>query len=333
MNILITSIGRRSYMIDYFKKNLTEKDKILAVNNELTYALTKADDYAICPSIYENQYIPFLLDFCKKHKVNALISLFDIDLPILAKNKDKFDEIDVKLILSNEKFISICNDKWESFKFLKEHNFNVPKTYLSIDSFLNDFNNSQISYPVVVKPRFGMGSIGIEVADDLEELIFYYKKIKKIITSSYLKYESAFDIENAILIQQKINGAEYGLDVHNSLDGEYLVTIPKRKIAMRAGETDIAQVLKNPALIQLGQRLASVTKHIANLDVDVFIADEQIYILEMNARFGGQYPFTHLAGLDLTKVIVKQLNNLTLNANDLFFNEIKGSKDFTIVHF
>lgn len=327
MNILFTSIGRRSYMIDYFKNNLTVNDNVFAVNNELTYALQKADKYAICPSIYDNQYIPFLLEYCQENQVNALISLFDIDLPILAKNKKKFDEINVKLILSDEAFIEICNDKWESYKFLKDNDFNVPITFLSIDSFLEEINQ-KVTYPIVLKPRFGMGSIGIEIAYDEEELYFFYKKIRRVIESSYLKYESALDLDHCILIQQKLEGIEYGLDVHNSFNGEHIITVPKKKVAMRAGETDIAEIVKDSDLIQLGEKLAKVTRHIANLDVDIFKVKNKFYVLEMNARFGGQYPFSHVAGADFTKVIIDQLNNVEID--DLYFKEMKGVKDFKI---
>jgi len=330
MNILFTSIGRRSYMIDFFKNNLSENDKVFAVNSELTYALQKADDYAICPAIYDQQYIPFLIDYCQQNQITALISLFDIDLPILAKNKNKFEEINVKLILSDEFFVGICNDKWETYNFLKENDFNVPKTYLSVDSFFEALEQNKITYPVVLKPRFGMGSIGIEIAYDEEEVHFYYKKIKRIINASYLKYESSIDLEHCILIQEKLQGLEYGLDVHNSFKGEHIMTVPKKKLAMRAGETDIAEIVKNKELIQLGANLSKVTKHIANLDVDIFKVNDAYYVLEMNARFGGQYPFSHLAGADFTKVIIDQLKNKKIDYNALKFREIKGCKDFKI---
>ena len=77
---------------------------------------------------------------------------------------------------------------------------------------------------------------------------------------------------------------------------------------MRAGETDIARVVGEPVLQAEAERLARLTGHIANMDVDMFLVDGKPYILEMNARFGGGYPFSHQAGCDLPAAIVKWAN-------------------------
>lgn len=99
---------------------------------------------------------------------------------------------------------------------------------------------------------------------------------------------------------------------------------------MRAGETDIAKVLLDDQLIAFGKMLSSRTLHIGNLDVDIFKVSDDIYILEMNARFGGQYPFSHLAGVNFPKVIVDQLKNTDIDIQDITFKEVTGSKDFTM---
>ena len=330
MNILITSVGRRSYMVEYFKDALETNDKVFAVNNEETYALTLADKYELCPPIYDEKYIDFILNFCLKNNVDAIISLFDIDLPVLAKNKNLFDEQGIILLISEFSFVEICNDKWLTYKFLVDNGFKTPKTYLSLNNAKDAIKAEELNYPLIVKPRWGMGSLGVNMADDEEELDFYYKKTAKTIQNSYLKYESQVDLNNAVVIQEKLGGEEYGLDVHNSLKGEYIATVPKKKIAMRAGETDIAKVLLDDQLIAFGKMLSSRTRHIGNLDVDIFKVSDDIYILEMNARFGGQYPFSHLAGVNFPKVIVDQLKNKPVSKEDLTFSEATGSKDFSL---
>ena len=73
---------------------------------------------------------------------------------------------------------------------------------------------------------------------------------------------------------------------------------------MRSGETDAAETVDNEELRKLGQRLSGLLRHRGNLDVDVFEADGKYYILEMNARFGGGYPFSHAAGIDLPRALV-----------------------------
>ena len=82
---------------------------------------------------------------------------------------------------------------------------------------------------MILKPRWGMGSIGIYKADNNEELEVFYKKLSREIFNTYLKYESSVDIEQSILIQEMIIGQEYGLDIINDLHGNYQNTIVKKE--------------------------------------------------------------------------------------------------------
>ena len=308
-NILLTSVGRRSYLVNYFKEALCGNGEVHVANStELCPAFNVADHSVVTPLIYDKQYIPFLLKYCKQNNIKAIISLFDVDLPVLSENKNRFLEIGTFVIVADKWVIDICNDKWKSYKFLVENQFNVPKTYLTVERVLEKIKEGQIQYPVIIKPRWGMGSISVYEANNEEELIVLYRKTKKNILDSYLKYESKINIKESILIQEKLIGKEYGLDIINNLEGQYQTTIVKEKYAMRAGETDCAMVVQNIKLKELGKRLGKCFCHIGNMDVDVFVKDDRVYILEMNARFGGGYPFSHQAGVNLPLAIIKWLN-------------------------
>ncbi len=306
VNILFTSVGRRSYLIDYFRAALNGKGRIFATNNsELATGLLAADQWVVSPDIYDESYIPFLLEVCREHNIKILISLFDVDLPVLAENKRKFQEIGVKVIVSDPEVISICNDKWKTHTFLSEHGLNTPKTYLDIEEALTEISKGNLCFPLIVKPRWGMGSIAVYEAKNIEELHFFNTRIRTEIQNSYLKYESNQCIDESVLIQEKLEGKEYGLDIIDNLDAQYQTTIVKKKLAMRSGETDIAEVIDNSELKKLGEQLALTLKHIGNMDVDIFVTDEgYVYILELNARFGGGYPFSHMAGVDLPLAII-----------------------------
>jgi carbamoyl-phosphate synthase large subunit len=112
-----------------------------------------------------------------------------------------------------------------------------------------------------------------------------------------------------VLIQEKLSGQEYGLDVINDLQGNYIATFVKKKIAMRSGETDVAMTVADRDLDALGQAIAQKLRHIANLDMDVFLTEKGEYILDMNPRFGGGYPFSHLAGANLPGAIIAWLKH------------------------
>lgn len=311
MNILLTSAGRRTYMIEYFKNALNGNGLVFAANSKLTYSLKKADDYILTPDIYDKNYIIFLIDYCIEKKINAIISLFDIDLPILSKNRKVFEDMGIKLIVSQEQTISICNDKWKTYQFLCSLGLKQSKTYISIEKCRNDLEEGKIAFPLIIKPRWGMGSIGIYEVETFEEIDVLYKKLLKYIFNTYLCFESRQDINACIVIQQKIAGKEYGLDILNDLNGNYVTTIAKQKLEMRAGETDIAQYVENTPFLDASIAISQSLKHIGNLDVDCFITEsKEICVLEMNCRFGGLYPFSHLSGVDFPAQIVRWLDNL-----------------------
>lgn len=333
MNILLTSVGRRTYLVNYFKKALDGKGEVHVANSSSVSPAFIAADYTfVTPLIYDNSYIPSLLDYCKKNKIDILISLFDIDLPILSDHKSEFEKVGTKVVVSDAEFIQICNDKWKTYLFLKENGFNVPKTFLTLENALSAVEAGNIHYPLMIKPRWGMGSISVYEAENKEELCVFYKKARRNIEKTYLKYESAEDIEESILIQEKMNGQEYGLDIINDLKANYVNTCVKMKMAMRSGETDCAITMNNNELKSLGKKLSVLTKHIANLDVDVFEVQGQYYVLEMNARFGGGYPFSHMAGVDLPYAIVSWAQNQEVDSKVLVEKpNVFSHKDIALV--
>lgn len=333
MNILLTSVGRRSYLVNYFKEALKPlSGKVFAANSIVTYALRQADAFTLTPQIYSAEYIDFLIDYCEKNKITVLISLFDIDLPILAKNKQRFKEIGVDVITSEPEVIDICNDKWKTYHFLVQHNIKTPKTFISFVEAVAALSNKELEYPVIIKPRWGMGSIGIYKADNFEELQVLYNKVRNEIESSYLKFESSADIDQAILIQQCIISDEYGIEVVNDLQKNYVTTFCKKKLAMRSGETDQAITIENSKLSLIGKKLSSALGHIAILDSDCLEMNGDFYVLELNARFGGQYPFSHLAGANIPKQIVDWCANLVTNKDHTTISyNVLCSKDLTPV--
>lgn len=305
MNILLTSVGRRGYIVKYFKDVLGKDGEIHVSNSsDLTPAFYYADKTTVTPLINDASYIPFLLKYCKENKINVIISLFDIDLPVLSENKQHFNNMGVQVIVSDKAVIDVCNDKFKTYQFLVDNGYGFPKTYLSIKETLKTIKEGKIKYPVIIKPRWGMGSIGIYEAENDEELNVLYKKTLSKIKNSYLKYESQDHLSESVIIQEKVIGQEYGLDIINDLDGKYQNTIVKIKYAMRAGETDCAETVDSPILKKLGESISDKLHHIGNLDIDVIFNGHTPYILDMNARFGGGYPFSHAAGVNLPQAIL-----------------------------
>ncbi len=315
MNILLTSVGRRAYMVRYFQEALKGDGEVHVCNSDdLTVAFQYAEHTVISPLIYDENYIPFLVKYCKENRIDAVISLFDIDLLMLAKHKDEFEANGTRVIVANPDYIEVCNDKWKTYEFLVQNGICAPKTYLDYRELTEDLKRGAMNFPVIVKPRFGCGSIGLSVAHDMEDLVYLKKKVENEVNSSYLKYESSIT-DNKVLFQEFLHGQEYGVDIINDLQGNFVHANIKKKLAMRSGETDIAETVEDEQIFCIAEKIAGLSRHIGNVDMDVFVVGEKRYVLEMNARFGGGYPFSHVAGCNLPKAIVLWLKGETAGSD------------------
>jgi len=48
--------------------------------------------------------------------------------------------------------------------------------------------------------------------------------------------------------------------------------------------------------------------HIGVLDCDAIVTEDNCYVFDMNPRFGGGYPFSHIAGANLPAVLLAWAN-------------------------
>ena len=305
MNILFTCAGRRTYLLQYFKENLAEGDKVIATDMQLSApALQVADVKLQVPAVYDPEYVNITLNICKEQKIDALISLNDLELPILAANKASFEELGVKVIVSNSEVIDIAFDKYKTARWVESLGLVAPKTYVRLEDAKKALAAGEVEFPLFMKPRWGSGSIGLESIADMEELDIYYNLLMKKIKKTILATVSVGD--EYIMIQEKLTGSEFGLDIMNDLEGNNVAVSVKQKLAMRAGETDKASTIDIPELREMGRKIGESLGHIGNLDVDIMQrADGSYCVLELNPRFGGGFPFSYEAGVNMPKAIIQ----------------------------
>ncbi len=296
MNVLLTCAGRRNYLIQFFREALGPDGRVFAADAcAHAPALREADEAFILPLLSDPAYLDRLLAICQERRVDLLISLNDHELPLIARQHDRFREIGVFPVVSSPTVIETCYDKWRAFTFLQANGIPTARTYRSLDAAHGALAAGEIVFPLVVKPRWGSSSSGIEHVRDDEELRLVYALATK-------RYGLLAD--QSILIQERLDGDEYGLDVINDLEGRYATTLAKRKLVMRSGETDRAITVCHAGLERLGETLSGALGHIGNLDCDVFVSGERCAVLEMNPRFGGGYPFAHAAGANLPAALI-----------------------------
>lgn len=286
MNILITSAGIRGYIINYFKEVLEKKGKVFAADsNKYAPALYNADKGFLIPRADEKNYINSLIKICVENKINGIVSLNDLELPVLSQNKKRFLDNNIEIIVSDPEIIDICFDKYKTYEFLKRNGFSVPKTYISIDNVLEDLEKI-LKFPLIIKPRKGSASEGIKRVYNKKDLIETFKKS-----------------DNQI-IQELFTGKEYGIDVFNDENSKPVGIYVKKKIKMRAGETDKAVSVNDKKIIELIEDFSTKIGLYGPADIDLFKQDGGFYITEINPRFGGGYALSHAIGADFPKKVM-----------------------------
>ena len=115
------------------------------------------------------------------------------------------------------------------------------------------------------------------------------------------------------MIQEFLNGQEIGADCYIDMISREVVSIfTKKKLVMRAGETDKAVSFKDEKLFALIEEFINESGFLGQIDIDIFEIKGDYYISEVNPRFGGGYPHAYECGCNHMQLI---LNNLKEQIN------------------
>lgn len=294
INILILSAGTRNKIVQYFKKTLGENGKVIATDmSTIAPAIYEADKYYIVPRITEPGYIDIILDICKKENISGVLSLIDPELSLLAENEEKFKNIGTTVIGSSYELCERALDKMQMFQWLRSHGYNCAKSYVDKNGFFADVKTGKANYPVFVKPVRGSASIAISKVFDNETV------------------DLLFDHSDNLMIQEYLDGQEIGADCYiDLLSGELVSVFTKKKIVMRAGETDKSVSFKDEKLFELIKKFVNESGWRGQIDIDIFEINGEYHISEVNPRFGGGYPHAYECGADHMKLIVNNLNGI-----------------------
>ncbi|GKX65474.1 ATP-grasp domain-containing protein [Inconstantimicrobium mannanitabidum] len=301
MNILITSIGKRVQLIKYLKQYFN----IIGVDaGELTPAKSFVDKfYKIPKASEEDKYINSLLAICKEEKVDVLVPLYEGEFKILCEKRKCFGDLGTLLLLSSKQVLDICKDKYYTYEYFKKTDVKVPKVYAQ-----EEIAGAEL--PVIIKPKDGMGSSNVFKANNIREVQFF---------SQYVK--------NSI-VQQYIEGEEYTVDALVDLSGNPVYIVPRKRLEVRAGEVVKSSTTRDVEIIN---ETVKVIKHLNTAKDSVGLAavgpltiqffrdkNNEIYLLEINPRFGGGVPLSFKAGADYGMAIMSIKDGKKLKYVDEF---------------
>lgn len=292
MNLLILSCGTRDKVVSYFKEAFAGEGRVICTDcSPYAPALYEADVHYIVPRITEPGYLDVIYDICRKEAVTGVLSLIDPELSLIAGHAEDFGRLGVTIIGSDFECCERTLDKWSLYCWMKEHGYPCAKTYNSLETFKQDLESGVIRFPVFVKPMKGSASIQIAKADDMETAAFLFSHGGQ-----------------PMIIQEYMTGQEIGADVYIDLISHKVVSIfTKKKLVMRAGETDKAISFIDEKLFEQIKSFVTESGFTGQIDIDIFDQEGVYYFSEVNPRFGGGYPHAYACGADHMTLIRNNL--------------------------
>ncbi len=293
MNLLILSCGTRDLLVRYFREKDNGIGKVIGADCSIyAPALYETDAHYIIPPMTAPDYFGAIQDICKKESVDAVLPLQEDELYLIAAHKKTFTDMGVTPIVSAPETIELCRDKFAFYKHLKKHGLPAVTSCNSIETFQKELEAGSMKLPVFIKPVRGSGSIGIQKVEHPEVL------------EALCRYG-----DQDYMIQNYADGEEFGADIYVDMLTKKPVTIfVKKKLRMRAGETEKSVSYKDEKLFKLIRETVSTLDLCGPVDMDLFKINEDYYISEINPRFGGGYPHAHNCGVNFPKLISTNLS-------------------------
>lgn len=308
MKILFTSVGRCVELMQAFRKAADElkssgelgtadgaQEDLTIIGADITDtapALYFCDETRIVPRIKDEKYIPVLLEICRKEAVDCLIPTIDTDLLLLAENKERFESIGTKVLISAADKVRLCRDKNLTADYFRSLGLKFPQPVNSVEKHEDEIEKGRAGFPAFIKPKDGSSSIDAYKVENIDDLRVYAERIGDYI------------------IQPYISGREYTIDIFCDYDGNPVYITPRERLAVRAGEVLITRITQDDTMIAEMKTLISDFKPCGQITVQLIREDAtgDDYYIEINPRFGGGAPLSIKAGVDSAKAVIRMLN-------------------------
>ncbi len=288
MKILFTGVGRRIELLQAFRNAtlvLGKELKIYGADMTGTApALAYCDFTRKVVAMKHPDYINQLVEICREDNINLLIPTIDTDLLILSQNKDKFESVGTKVMVSAPDKVLICRDKNNTSQFFVNCGLHAPIP-------VNDWKKYSFGYPAFIKPKDGSSSINAFKVKNEEELEIYAGQIEDYI------------------IQPFISGTEYTIDIFCDWDGEPISIVPRERMQVRAGEVLKTKICLDKTMIDEAKVLCNAFKPCGPMTVQLIRDAQGIdWFIEINPRYGGGAPLSMKAGARSAEAVLKLLD-------------------------
>ncbi|MDY3959640.1 ATP-grasp domain-containing protein [Romboutsia timonensis] len=278
INVLILSAGRRVELVNCFKDardSLGIKGNVVACDLSNTApAIYHADKNYLVSRILDDNYIPEIVDICKKEDIHLIVPTIDTELYKLAEAREYIESnTSAKVLVSDMSVVKICRDKYNTQAFFEENGFNMPRL---IDEEV--IKNKDYKFPLFIKPLNGSSSINTFKVNNEKELEFFLEYVPEPIVQDFME------------------GEEYTIDAFVDFEHNPITIVPRQRLATRGGEVLKGLVKKDREIIETIKNVIKVLKPIGHITIQCMKTNEGIKFIEINPRFGGGAPISIKAG-------------------------------------
>lgn len=326
INVLITGVGGGGYGHQVLKALRMAKTPYNIVGTDvspISMGIYEADKSYIVPPANESTYISKILDICEKETISALVAGSEPELLKVSENRSEFEERGILLLINTPRVLKICMDKRETYHFLIGTGFNYPKSLLiedetDLESYDFDIGRP-LSLPVVVKPALASGgSSNVFLAQDLEELDFFIKYLKKQgVKPIVQEYVGSYEEEYTVGVLTDISGGGLigsiamkrqilsGLSNRIKVKNRYPSRVKSDLLAVSSGISqgiidDFSEVRQycEEIAVKLGSR--------GPLNIQCRKVEEKVYPFEINPRFSGTTSLRAMVGYNEPDILIRK---------------------------
>ena len=310
MQVLFTGVGRRIELLQAFRNAALVLNKNLKIYGAdmagTAPALAYCDYTRKVVAMKDSGYIRNLLDICIADHIDLLIPTIDTDLLVLSENKEKFEAIGTRVMISAPDKIRICRDKNNTSQFFLDCGLHAPMP-------VNDWKEYKSGFPAFIKPKDGSSSINAFKVENKEELEVYARQVEDYI------------------VQPFVSGHEYTIDVFCDWDGNPISIVPRERLQVRAGEVLKTQICMDSTMIEESKALCSAFKPCGPMTVQLIRDDAGIdWYIEINPRFGGGAPLSMKAGARSAEAILKLMDGEEIEEKEIADDAIYSRFDQSV---
>ena len=294
INVLITAASRRVPLVRAFRDAVAKfgKGRVITTDiNPLSPALYFGHRHHIVPLTTDRYYIPIIESICDAEDVGLVIPTIDDELPIFGSARQRFEIVGIRVAISSEQTALICNDKYETFLYCRKNNIEVPETTLAAE-----FNARKTTYPVIVKPRFGRGSVNVFTVQTEEQLRMFTNYVPDSI------------------IQDYVDGTEFTVDVLSNFAGKVISVVPRERLVIRAGVSDKGITRKIKDVMDFATDVATSLQIVGAANIQCKWDGRRVTLIEINPRFSGGIPLTLASGADFPSWLLQMTAGLDVRS-------------------